>query len=127
MWNEASLNMPAGAALSAYRLVKGSAGEAVYNTAAATDRPIGTTQYAVASGDDVAVKPLNAPGTHQMVASAAISQHADVFAAADGKISALPAAAGDYLRIGQALEAAAADGDIIQVLPYATPTVVTVA
>jgi hypothetical protein len=38
----------------------------------------------------------------------------------------LPAAAADYLLIGNAQEAASGDGSIIEVLPYSTPTIKTV-
>ena len=53
-----------------------------------------------------------------MVASDAIAVGARVFAAASGKISGLPdpvVAAADYFCVGVALEAAAEDGDEIQI------------
>lgn len=115
-----------GAAVSAKRLLKLSSGEVVHNTATATDDPIGVSQYAGADGDAIAVRLINDAGTFEVTAAGAISADADVYAAADGKVQALPTAAGTYRRIGKALEAATADGDIIEILPYdyqATETV----
>jgi hypothetical protein len=115
-----------GAAVSAKRLVKLSSGEVVHNTATATDDPIGISQYAGADGDAIGVRLINDAGTFECTAAGAITADADVYAAADGKVQALPAAAATYRRIGKALEAATADGDIIEILPYdyqATQTV----
>lgn len=54
-------------------------------------------------------------GTILMVASAAITAGAMVVSAADGKIRTLPGTTGNYYIIGRALEAAGADGDVIEV------------
>ncbi len=65
-----------------------------------------------------------------MVASDAIAVGARVFAAAGGKVSALPdpaAEATDYYCVGVALEAAAEDGDEIQVDPCIPFTVAVAA
>jgi len=117
----------AGAAFLAHALVKLSSGKVIENTATATDDPIGVAEYeAAADGDVVAVRLLNTEGTVEMVAAGAITSGVEVYAAADGKIQALPAGAGTYRKIGIALEAATADGEIIEVLPYdyqATTTV----
>lgn len=126
MYNEGIFTKDAGAALGAARLVKLSSGDVVHNTVTSTDRPIGITQYEVALGDPVAVKALNYPGGQEITAAGAFSEGAEVYAAADGKVSALPAGAGDYLLVGQALEEATADGDIVHFLPYSTPTITTV-
>lgn len=114
----------AGAALEANRLVKLSTG-AVYNTATATDDPIGVTEFKAASAEDVSIRHLNGGHTVEIECSGVITAEADVYAAADGKISALPAGNGTYRRIGKALEAGV-DGAVIEVLPYndgATTTV----
>jgi hypothetical protein len=50
----------------------------------------------------------------------------DVFAAPSGTVQALPTAAGDYIKVGVALEAAAEDGDVIEVVPAEGGKVVTV-
>lgn len=116
-----------GAALAAKRLVKLSSGEVVYNTATATDQPIGVCDYAVADGYEASIMTLSEDGTIEMTAAGAISLDADVYAAADGKIQALPATGGAYRKIGIAMEAATADDDIIEVLPYDRATTESVA
>ena len=116
----------AGADVEAHRLVKLSSGDVIHNTATATDDPVGVTQRAADSGDDVTVRTINDSGTFEITAAGAISQGAEVYAAAAGKVQALPAAAGTYRRIGLALEAATADGDIIEILPDDTITTETV-
>jgi hypothetical protein len=81
--------------------------------AGVSDKSIGTLEEAsFASGDFRAVRLRSADGTRKMVANGAISVGADVFAAASGKISATR----NGFPEGIALEAAAADGDIIEVL-----------
>ena len=69
------------------------------------------------AGNSASIKYLTSPGTIEMEAAGAIVSGADVFAAADGKIEALPATTGTYRRIGTALEAASAAGAVIEVLP----------
>ena len=113
-----NLSLEAGVDLVNHRLVKLSGGQAVYNTAAGTDNPVGATKLNAKSGDDVSIHPMNKEGTMEICAAGAISRGADVFAAADGKIQALPAGAGTYRRIGMAMAAASGDGSIIEVLPY---------
>ena len=108
----------AGAALDAKRLVKLDGVTVVYNTATATDDPIGVTEFNVAADGDAAVSMLCGDETLEITAAGAFSAGADVYAAADGKVSALPAGAGTYRRVGKALEAATADGDIVEILPY---------
>jgi hypothetical protein len=107
-------------------LVKLSGADVVLNTATATDEPVGVAQGVAEDGEDVTVRPLNQSGTVQMTAAGAITAGADVYAAASGKIQALPATAGTYKKIGKALIAASGDGSVIEVLPYdfhATETV----
>ena len=75
---------------------------------------IGTaTREAFAAGDVISVKLTTGSGTHKMVAGEALAQGADAFTAADGKIGATASTA---YRIGKCLEAAGADGDVIEVL-----------
>ena len=108
------------------RLVKLSSGTIVHNTAASTDDPIGVTDKYGDAGDLAPVNLINKQGTLEITAAGAISSGADVYAAAAGKIQALPTAAGTYRKIGIALAAASGDGAIIEVLPYdyqATETV----
>lgn len=74
----------------------------------------------------VGVRLRNCSGTVELTAAGAVALGEEVVAAADGKIVALPAAAGDYLILGTALDTATADGDIIEILPYSDPQIVTV-
>lgn len=100
------------------RLVKLSSGKVVHNTATATDDPIGVALSTGAENDYVTVQFLTKEGTLEMTAAGAITAGAEVYAAAAGKIQALPAAAATYRKIGIALVAASGDGSIIEVLPY---------
>lgn len=105
----------AGGALAQYRRVKLSTGKLAY--AGASDSDIGTLETAAfADGDTRAVRLRNAEGTAQMVASEAISLGATVYAAADGKV-----AASGSIVVGQALVAAGANNDVIEVLRHSDP------
>lgn len=83
----------------------------------ANDIPIGViTDEAAAAEDLVAVELLGISNrTLLMVASEAITAGEAVYTAAGGKIQDLPAGAGTYHKVGHALTAAAADGDLIEV------------
>lgn len=118
MTERKDLALVAGADLINHRLVKLSSGEAVYNTATSTDNPIGVTKINAKDDADVSICPINKEGTVEICAAGAISKGADVYAAADGKVQALPASAATYRKIGIAMAAASADGSIIGVLPY---------
>lgn len=100
------------------RLLKLSAGAVLHNTSDVTDNPVGTSDYYAASGDAVAVRLLSEAGTLEITAAGVISQNADVYAADAGKVQALPTDGGAYKKVGVAMEASTADGDIIEVLPY---------
>lgn len=112
------ITLTTGASVSSKRLVKLSSGTAIHNTATSTDKPIGISDYAGASGDNIVVRLLSEGGTIEVTAAGAISQDALVYAAAAGKVQALPTAGGQYKQIGIAMEAATTDGDITEVLPY---------
>ena len=114
-YNNGPLTLLAGAALAAKILVKMVAGEAVPNTV--DGAPIGVNDYAVADTENAEVSTLNAGGTREIKAAGAIGINADVYAAADGEISVLPTDGGTYTKVGVAMEAATADGDIIEVIP----------
>lgn len=107
-------------------LVQLSSGTVVKNTATATHIPIGVTLYAAAAGEPVAVKLLNHPGTVEIVAAGALAAGAIAYAAADGEVSAIPVTNGTYRKIGIALEAATADQDVIEILPYGFDNTTTV-
>lgn len=114
--NKDSKTFVATAALAQKRLVKLSSGEVVDNTATATDDYIGVNDYAVAAGANACVLLVNQGGSVELTAAGAITAGARIYAAADGKVQALPAAAATYRLVGIALAAATADGDIIECL-----------
>ena len=126
MTERIDLSLVAGADLVSHRLVKLSSGEAVYNTATSTDNPIGVTKLNAKDGDDVSIAPINKEGTVEICAAGAITKGVDVYAAADGKVQALPVAAATYRHIGIAMAAASGDGSIIEVLPNDTISTETV-
>ena len=100
----------AGAALARARRVKLASGTSVVYSAQG-ENFVGVTIDAAASGAQVGVRLLG--GCTQMVTAAgAINAGAEIYGANDGKVSAT--AVGP--KIGYALEAAAADGDIIEVI-----------
>lgn len=104
----------AGEALEANRLVRLSSGKLVYADHA--ERPIGMTENeALAINDPVAIRLLSAEGTIQGTASAAITASAVLYGTDDGKID--DADPGSGIKIGQALEAATASGDLVEFLP----------
>jgi Uncharacterized conserved protein (DUF2190) len=86
-------------------------------TATATDDPIGVCDFYGSEGDDTTVRFLG-DDTLEMTAAGPFAAGADLFAAADGKVQALPAAPGTYRRVAKSLESADADGDIVECLPY---------
>lgn len=75
---------------------------------------IGTAMVGGVSGDEVAVSFANKQGTTKMIALTDVALGAKVYSAAAGKVSKTQGA-GSFLQ-GIAMETAAADGDIIEVL-----------
>ncbi len=71
------------------------------------------TREAFAAGDTISVKLASGSGTHKVVASAALAEGADVFTAASGKVGA---SASTAYRVGVLLEAAGADGDVVEMI-----------
>jgi hypothetical protein len=79
------------------------------------DKDIGTAVTpAAAAGDPITVRLRTASGTHKMIAQEALTVGSEVFTETAGKVQ--DTAQATSFRIGIALEAAAADGDIIEVL-----------
>lgn len=79
------------------------------------DKEIGTAVTpAFAAGDNVTVRLRTAAGTHKMIAIEALAVGAVVYTEAAGKVQ--DTAASTSFQVGIALEAAAADGDVIEVL-----------
>lgn len=109
----------ANAAMDPYLRVKLSSEKLV--AAGASDDEIGTTEKRVLAADDyVAVLPRGIGGVRKMVASKAISKHALVYTAADGKVSDTQATGA--FESGTALEAASGDESIINVLEHTDRT-----
>lgn len=83
----------------------------------AADEPLGViTDEAAAVGDVVNVAIFGSAESSQlMVASEPITAGVKVYTSADGKIQNEPGAAGTYYQVGKALDAAAADGDVIEI------------
>ena len=88
-------------------------------SAANTDIPLGIcTDEAAAAEDLVNVALLGAaPGTLKAVAKSAITMGDFIQSNGDGKVITLKATTGTWYIIGRALQAAAADGDIIEFDP----------
>lgn len=118
----------ADAAISRYLLVKIGATDTSVDVNGVTDRPIGSTaNEASAANDRIPVKLLSDDETSLLVASEAISVGDTIYTAASGKVQNEPATAGTYYRIGRALTAAAADGDLIEVVTNPPIKVVVIA
>lgn len=95
------------------RVTTGTAANSVA-LAGTADKDLGTTSRAAnTAGDPVDVRLRTKEGTHKMVANGAIAYGAEVFTAALGKVGASSTGA---FALGTALEAASADGDVIEVL-----------
>lgn len=105
---------PTGALIGQFLRVKRVAG--LLQLAGLSDRGVGTARAAnQVIGDYLTVILRTKQGTTQYIASGAIADGADVFTDANGKISATQAPGSFHL--GTALEAATADGDVIEVEP----------
>ena len=85
--------------------------------AGSSDVALGTMENPCTAAGPCTVRLSSAQGTRKMVASGVISKNDVVYAAASGKISA----SGTVIE-GRALEAASADGDVIEVLPLGDNT-----
>lgn len=82
--------------------------------AGAGEAHIGVAEYAVADAEYVSVKLKNESGTVEVIAADSFSLGAVLYGAASGKVSDTSSGSA----IGVALEAATADGDIIEMLPF---------
>ena len=80
-----------------------------------TDKEVGTAMAAAfAAGDVIPVRLRTASGTHKMIAVEALAVGATVYTEAAGKVQ--DTAQATAFQIGTALEAATANGDVIEVL-----------
>jgi hypothetical protein len=101
------------AAIAQYARVKLTSGYLV--AAGANEADLGTLNEHVFNDSvvrDVSVRLKTCPGTCQMIAAGAISQYAEVFGAASGKINDVVS----HRRIGIALEAASGNASVIEIL-----------
>lgn len=107
----------------------GADAEHVAVIAAASDKPLGVmSDEASAAEEEIFVEQLGLTNrTVPMVAKVAIALDADVYSYGDGKVTIKPTAAGTYWRIGRAMAAAGADGDVIEVEPCRPRKLVVVA
>ena len=107
-------SFPAAAAIGKHLRVKLN-GSGKLAVAGATDFDIGTLRDPATFADEpVAVRLVSANGTVTVVAAGAIAENAVVYGAAAGKVNDVQAT--DSFQFGIALEAATADGDVIEVL-----------
>ncbi len=108
----------ANGALGAYVRVKLTAASATIppqvEVAGAGEQHIGITELAAATGTLVAVKLRSHNGTHEAVASEALAVGATLYGAASGKV----ADTSSGTAIGIAVEAATADGDVIEIVEF---------
>ncbi len=112
--------MTADAAIAKYaRVILESDGKCV--TAGLTQIGDGIAQTeAFASGDVIDVKLWNSAGTFKMIAGEALAVGATLYTEASGKVQ--DTAASTSFDFAKALEAATADGDIIECVLLAAPT-----
>ena len=111
-----TLDVASGQTVSNYRLCKLSGNDALHCSATATDVPIGVSQPGTPGiTTQVTLRDIKRPGLTKITAAGVIAEGAAAYAAAAGKVQALPGVGGTYLKIGVAIDAAAADGDIIGV------------
>lgn len=101
-----------------YLLVKKGTAANGFVTGTASVMPWGICQDEPTSGNKAAIAMLGAiTGTTRMRANGVIAAGAEVYTAAGGKVSTLSATAATYYKVGRAVTAAAADGDLIEVVP----------
>jgi hypothetical protein len=118
----ATRTFTAGATIAAFSRVNLSSGELAVAGLDDADE-VGFVTEACVDGDSVAVVLRGAQGTVTAIAAGAIAVGATLYTAASGKVNDV-AASTSYPR-GIALEAAAADGDYIEILPIWDETAVS--
>jgi len=94
------------------RVVLGSGG--TITEAGLAQKEIGTAMEPAVTGKVISVRLRTAKGTHKMIAVEALAAGATVYTEAAGKVQ--DTAETTAFQVGTALEAATADGDIIEVM-----------
>jgi len=119
-YDSGTVTMTADAAITQFaRVILEADGKCV--TAGLTEIGDGIAQDAAfASGDVISVKLWNSAGTFKMIAVEAIAVGATLYTEADGKVQ--DTAASTSFDFAKALEAATADGDIIECSLLPAPT-----
>ena len=116
--NNGIITVTSGEALASKRRVKIKSGTTTtppeVEYADAGEQHIGITEYAEAIAKSLAVRTRTHPGTQEATAAGAFSVGAVLYGAADGKVD--DASSGSA--IGIALEAATADGDIVEIIDF---------
>lgn len=82
--------------------------------AGADEAAVGFAQANAAIGEQVAVRLINSAGTFKAIASVAIAINDVLYGAADGKVTDIDG--GSYTARYTALEAASADGAILEII-----------
>lgn len=101
-----------GEALAAHRRVKFNSSSAVVYANGSDRGWVGLTQYAVADATPVGVKLRTATGTQRVTAAGSFAAAALLYSADDGKVDDVDTGSVQF----QALEAATADGDIVEAI-----------
>jgi len=123
--NEGKKGFECSADTEGYRVLQMIAGKVLHNTEAAAV-VVGFSEYPSSNGNVTNVNMINRPGTVEVTGSGAIDSGADCYADDDGKVQALPAAAGSYRLIGVAIGSSSVDGDIFEIMPTSAATITVV-
>lgn len=111
-----------------YLLAKEGSDADHFDICGAANRPWGVITDEAAIGDMVNLELFGLINRSiLMVASEAITAGSDIYAAANGKVQDEPATAGTFYRVGRALTAAGADGDVLSVIPLPPVKVIVLA
>jgi|TARA_Y100000310_G_C20675775_1_gene812945 hypothetical protein len=111
-----------------WKLVYISAADTVSKTdASAAKKANGVVEKNGVANDRRPVHLLNGHSIIYVTASAATTNAADAYQAADGEVQDLPVGAGTYVKVGVFMDAAAAANDVVRVLvtDFGTEKVVT--
>ena len=113
--------LPAAGAIAKHKLVTTNV-SGQWVECGASDRPVASVQGtgSTAAGEPLSCKLLTGPGSHILMAGAGVDAAAAVSNIASGKVDDT-SEAGSW-SFGIALEAAVADGDLIEVIPIVSGT-----
>ena len=117
-YNEGIRTFTASGAITAHARVKVTAASSTTppqcELATIGEQHVGIAEYAAATGELVSVKIRNYNGSVEAIAASSVAVGAALYGATGGKI----ASTSSGTTIGFALEAATADGDIIEIVQY---------